>query len=255
VSDSYKRYLESTFRTAFELQGTLCGYSSNKAAILCRPDTRTENRGDEKPRTAKAAQQEGVRQEILSFRKRNPKVRYDAIRPARNCHPFRPSPGCAGGDEAQRIFQQHRKSQRSGTQQRSVAEPENLLLYRKALGHSNAFDTSIIYNTSKCVLNPLGDRCAAHSAGQCQHVWNRMNQIIIDYMLELYPDPDEALILAARRVWMPLAADLARCASIRMLHNHFIVFPKDELRNAKLADSKNPNLTMWSAQPVPGLYA
>ena len=31
--------------------------------------------------------------------------------------------------------------------------------------------------------------------------------------------------------------------SIRMLHNHFIVFPMDELRNAKLADPKNPNLT------------
>jgi hypothetical protein len=31
--------------------------------------------------------------------------------------------------------------------------------------------------------------------------------------------------------------------SIRMLHNHFIVFPKDELRHAKLADANNPNLT------------
>ena len=28
-----------------------------------------------------------------------------------------------------------------------------------------------------------------------------------------------------------------------MLHNHFIVFPKDELRNARLADINNPNLT------------
>jgi hypothetical protein len=28
-----------------------------------------------------------------------------------------------------------------------------------------------------------------------------------------------------------------------MLHNHFIVFPKAELRNARLADSNNPNLT------------
>ena len=33
---------------------------------------------------------------------------------------------------------------------------ENLLMYRKALGHSNVFDTSIIYNTSQCILNPLG---------------------------------------------------------------------------------------------------
>jgi len=28
-----------------------------------------------------------------------------------------------------------------------------------------------------------------------------------------------------------------------MLHNHFIVFPKDELRQAKLTDENNPNLT------------
>jgi len=31
--------------------------------------------------------------------------------------------------------------------------------------------------------------------------------------------------------------------SIRMLHNHFIVFPMDQLRNAGVADSANPNLT------------
>jgi len=33
---------------------------------------------------------------------------------------------------------------------------ENLLMYRKALGHSNEFDTSIIYNTSNSILDPLG---------------------------------------------------------------------------------------------------
>ncbi len=33
---------------------------------------------------------------------------------------------------------------------------ENLLLYRKALGHSTEFDCSIIYNTSKAILDPLG---------------------------------------------------------------------------------------------------
>ena len=37
-----------------------------------------------------------------------------------------------------------------------LKNPENLLLYRKALGHSNEFDASIIYNTSKCILDPLG---------------------------------------------------------------------------------------------------
>ncbi|MCE5181940.1 MAG: hypothetical protein LLG15_09090 [Betaproteobacteria bacterium] len=122
---------------------------------------------------------------------------------------------------------------------------ENLLLYRKALGHSNEFDTSIIYNTSQCILNPLGRPVRRTQVpDNVKHVWNRMNQIIIDYMLELYPDPDEALILAGEAsldaTW-PLTSP--GVPSIRMLHNHFIVFPKDELRNAKLADLKNPNLT------------
>ena len=122
---------------------------------------------------------------------------------------------------------------------------ENLLLYRKALGHSTAFDTSIIYNTSQVVLNPLGRPVRRTQVpDNVKHVWDRMNQIIIDYMLELYPDPDEALILAGEAsldaTW-PLTSP--GVPSIRMLHNHFIVFPKDELRNAKLADSKNPNLT------------
>lgn len=122
---------------------------------------------------------------------------------------------------------------------------ENLLLYRKALGHSNEFDTSIIYNTSQCILNPLGRPVRRTQVpDNVKHVWNRMNQIIIDYMLEQYPDPDQALILAGEAsldaTW-PLTSP--GVPSIRMLHNHFIVFPKDELRNAKLADSKNPNLT------------
>jgi len=122
---------------------------------------------------------------------------------------------------------------------------ENLLLYRKALGHSNEFDTSIIYNTSQCILNPLGRPVRRTQVpDNVKHVWNRMNQIIIDFMLELYPDPDEALILAGEAsldaTW-PLTSP--GVPSIRMLHNHFIVFPKDELRNAKLADLKNPNLT------------
>lgn len=122
---------------------------------------------------------------------------------------------------------------------------ENLLLYRKALGHSNEFDTSIIYNTSQCILNPLGRPVRRTQVpDNVKHVWNRMNQIIIDYMLEQYPDPGEALILAGEAsldaTW-PLTSP--GVPSIRMLHNHFIVFPMEELRNAKLADLKNPNLT------------
>jgi hypothetical protein len=126
-----------------------------------------------------------------------------------------------------------------------LVNSENLLLYRKALGHSNEFDCSIIYNTSKTILNPLGRPVRrTQVAGNVKHVWNRMNQIIIAYMLEQYPDPDEALILAGEAsldaTW-PLTSP--GVPSIRMLHNHFIVFPKEELRKAKLADEKNPNLT------------
>ena len=122
---------------------------------------------------------------------------------------------------------------------------ENLLLYRKALGHSNEFDCSIIYNTSKVILNPLGRPVRrTQVADNVKHVWNRMNQIIIDYMVEQYPDPDEALILAGEAsldaTW-PLTSP--GVPSIRMLHNHFIVFPMADLRNAKAADANNPNLT------------
>lgn len=126
-----------------------------------------------------------------------------------------------------------------------LRNPENLLLYRKALGHSNEFDTSIIYNTSKSILNPLGRPVRRTQVPDpAKRVWNRMNQIIIDYMLEQYPDPDEHLVLAGEAsldaTW-PLTSP--GVPSIRMLHNHFIVFPKAELRQARLADPKNPNLT------------
>ena len=126
-----------------------------------------------------------------------------------------------------------------------LVNSENLLLYRKALGHSTEFDCSIIYNTSKVILNPLGRPVRRTQVDDnVKHVWNRMNQVIIDYMLEQYPDPDKALILAGEAsldaTW-PLTSP--GVPSIRMLHNHFIVFPKVELRNAKLADANNPNLT------------
>ncbi|MEW7977433.1 MAG: hypothetical protein AB2814_08325 [Candidatus Sedimenticola endophacoides] len=126
-----------------------------------------------------------------------------------------------------------------------LVNPENLLLYRKALGHSNAFDTSIIYNTSKCVLNPLGRPVRRTQVPEeVRHVWNRMNQIIIDYMVEVYPDPSQALLLAGEAsldaTW-PLTS--SGVPSIRMLHNHFIAFDMDQLRSAAVADSSNPNLT------------
>ena len=126
-----------------------------------------------------------------------------------------------------------------------LVNQENLLLYRKALGHSTEFDCSIIYNTSKTILNPLGRPVRrTQVADNVKHVWNRMNQIIIDYMLEQYPDPGEALILAGEAsldaTW-PLTS--AGVPSIRMLHNHFVVFPMETLRNARPADAGNPNLT------------
>jgi len=126
-----------------------------------------------------------------------------------------------------------------------LTNPENLLLYRKALGHSTTFDTSIIYNTSKAILNPLGRPVRRTQVPkQVRHVWNRMNQILIAYMLEKYPDPAEHLVLAGEAsldaTW-PLTSP--GVPSIRMLHNHFIVFPMQQLRAAKLADEDNPNLT------------
>jgi len=126
-----------------------------------------------------------------------------------------------------------------------LVNPENLLLYRKALGHSTTFDTSIIFNTSQTVLNPLGRPVRRTQVPkQVRHSWNRMNQILIEYMLEKYPDPSDHLVLAGEAsldaTW-PLTSP--GVPSIRMLHNHFIVFPMQQLRDAKLADAGNPNLT------------
>jgi hypothetical protein len=126
-----------------------------------------------------------------------------------------------------------------------LVNPENLLLYRKALGHSSEFDCSIIYNTSKIILNPLGRPVRRTQVPEeVKRVWNRMNQIVIAYMTEQYPDPGQALILAGEAsldaTW-PLTSP--GVPSIRMLHNHFIVFPMDRLRSAELADPANPNLT------------
>ncbi len=126
-----------------------------------------------------------------------------------------------------------------------LTNPENLLMYRKALGHSCEFDTSIIYNTSKSILNPLGRPVRRTQVPDgVKRVWNRMNQIIIDYMVEKYPDPEQALILAGEAsldaTW-PLTSP--GVPSIRMLHNHFIVFNSEQFKNSNLADSNNPNLT------------
>lgn len=126
-----------------------------------------------------------------------------------------------------------------------LKNPENLLLYRKALGHSNQFDCSIIYNTSKTILDPLGRPVRRTQVpNQVKHVWNRMNQIMLEFMLEKYPDPESHLVLcgeASLDATWPLTSP--GVPSIRMLHNHFIVFNKQQLRDAELADPDNENLT------------
>jgi hypothetical protein len=126
-----------------------------------------------------------------------------------------------------------------------LVNPERLLLYRKALGHSNLFDTSIIFNTSECILNPLGRPVRRTQVpDDVKQVWNRMNQILIHYMLEQFPDPQRHLVLAGEAsldaTW-PLTSP--GVPSIRMLHNHFMVFDMDGLKAAPLADAANPNLT------------
>ncbi|OHC60698.1 MAG: hypothetical protein A2040_00120 [Rhodocyclales bacterium GWA2_65_19] len=126
-----------------------------------------------------------------------------------------------------------------------LVNPEGLLLYRKALGHSNVFDASIIYNTSQSILDPLGRPVRRTQVPDAvKNVWNRMNQIIIEYMLERYPDPQRSLVLAGEAsldaTW-PLTSP--GVPSIRMLHNHFIVFDQQQLRASPLADADNPNLT------------
>jgi len=126
-----------------------------------------------------------------------------------------------------------------------LSNPEGLLLYRKALGHSNLFDASIIYNTSRQILDPLGRPVRRTQVpAAVRNVWNRMNQIIIDAMLAEFPDPARHLVLAGEAsldaTW-PLTSP--GVPSIRMLHNHFIVFDKAELAAAPAADPDNPNLT------------
>ena len=126
-----------------------------------------------------------------------------------------------------------------------LINPEDLLLYRKALGHSNLFDASIIYNTSKRILDPLGRPVRRTQVEEpVLNVWNRMNQVVIGYMLERYPDPERHLVLAGEAsldaTW-PLTSP--GVPSIRMLHNHFIVFDKKQLAAAPPADPNNPNLT------------
>ena len=160
--------------------------------------------------------------------------------------PFRPIPlDVPAGMAQNEFFNSAENLNDLVTNNGLLVNPENLLLYRKALGHSGVFDCSIIYNTASEILNPLGRPVRRTQVPErVRRVWNRMNAVIIGYMLEHWPDPAEALVLAGEAsldaTW-PLTAP--GVPSIRMLHNHFMVFPMASLRAAEPADPNNPNLT------------
>ncbi|MCC2110605.1 MAG: hypothetical protein KDJ16_01070 [Hyphomicrobiales bacterium] len=123
--------------------------------------------------------------------------------------------------------------------------PEDFLLYRKAIGHSVEFDTSVILDTSQRILDPLGRPVRRDQLTPRESkVFSRINYTILDYMAEIYPDPAETLIMCGEA---SLDATWPLCKpgvpSIRMIHNHFIAFPMTELRAAEAADPNNPNLT------------
>ncbi len=123
--------------------------------------------------------------------------------------------------------------------------PEDLLLYRKAIGHSLEFDTSIILDTSRRILDPLGrpvrrDQLSPREA----LVWARMTQVVFRYMLETFPDPEQHLVFcgeASLDATWPLGK--SGVPSIRMIHNHFIAYPNAMLADAEPAAPDDPNLT------------
>jgi hypothetical protein len=160
--------------------------------------------------------------------------------------PYRPIPlGIPEGMKANEFFNSTENLNDLVHNNGLLQNPENLLLYRKAIGHSNLFDASIIYNTSKLILDPLG-----RPVRRCQvptpviNVWNRMNQVLIGYMQQTFDDPQRYLLMcgeASLDATWPLTSP--GVPSIRMLHNHFIVFEQARLEAAELADADNPNLT------------
>ncbi|MEN8199248.1 MAG: hypothetical protein ABFR63_04140, partial [Thermodesulfobacteriota bacterium] len=103
---------------------------------------------------------------------------------------------------------------------------EDFLLYRKAIGHSNTFDTSIILDTSQRILDPLGRPVRRDQLTVTESmVFSRMTQVVFQFMLETYPDPEEHLLFcgeASLDATWPLGKP--GVPSIRMIHNHFMVF-------------------------------
>lgn len=122
---------------------------------------------------------------------------------------------------------------------------DGFLLYRKAIGHSNLFDTSIIFDTSQRVLDPMGRPVRRDQLSREENiVFSRMTKVVLEYMLEKYPDPEKHLVFcgeASLDATWPL--NKSGVPSIRMIHNHFMVFDKAEVAASPLADADNPNLT------------
>ncbi len=123
--------------------------------------------------------------------------------------------------------------------------PEGFLLYRKAIGHSNLFDTSIIYDTSQKVLDPMGRPVRRDQLSRGENlVFSRMTKVVMDFMLEKYPDPEKHLVFcgeASLDATWPL--NKSGVPSIRMIHNHFMVFENSLLASSPHAAEDNPNLT------------
>ena len=126
-----------------------------------------------------------------------------------------------------------------------MRSPEDFLMYRKAIGHSLEFDTSVILDTSQRILDPLGRPVRRDQLTEREsHVFSRISRTIIEYMAEIYPDPEKNLIMcgeASLDATWPLAKP--GVPTIRMIHNHFIAFGQDQLQNAPAANPDDPNLT------------
>ena len=77
--------------------------------------------------------------------------------------PFRPIPlDVPEGMKPNEFFNSPENLQDLKENNGLLTNEEDLLLYRKALGHSNEFDCSIIYNTSKC-FKSAWTSCSSHT--------------------------------------------------------------------------------------------
>ncbi len=122
---------------------------------------------------------------------------------------------------------------------------ENFLLYRKAIGHTNIFDTSIILDSSQHILDPLGRPVRRDQLSKREKfVFSRMTQVVFQYMLEKFPDPEQHLLLCGEAS-LDATWSLSKpgVPSIRMIHNHFMAFENTTLLNSPAASHDNPNLT------------